>query len=156
MPRLKEELQFPDRSNTSTIAPLTGLSLINENGVLKILHADGTKETVKTSDDLDETFHYSNYYTKEEVQQILTNLGAGVQVKICESDPTNSIPDAEDMNKIFLVPATINGVLGYKEYLYVNNTWEEVGNTDLSGYLTTTEFNRQKEEGLAKFRDWEV
>ena len=46
MPKLKEELQFT--SLDSIIRPKEGVSLYYKNGVMKLLHANGTEESIFT------------------------------------------------------------------------------------------------------------
>lgn len=46
MPKIKEEIQLPSLENV--IKPKEGISLYNNNGKLKILHSNGTSETVYT------------------------------------------------------------------------------------------------------------
>ena len=77
MPKLTEELQFP--SLNSIVKPKEGFALYNANGVLKILHADGTEKVVATGslDDLDININFDNYYTKAQVDSLFADLGPG-------------------------------------------------------------------------------
>lgn len=54
----------------------------------------------------------------------------------------NVLPETGKVNTIYLVP---DANVGYKEWLYVNNFWEEIGDTniDLSNYYTKTEIDNK-------------
>ena len=144
MPRIKEELQLPSLSNITR--PHDGISLYNDNGALKVLHADGTVETLAVINDQDFEFHNANYYTKSEVDNLLLSSGSGLTVKVVQELPNR--PQSTDEGSLFLVPATN----GYKEYLYINGSWEEVGNQDLSNYVTQSQLSNAASS--VTFKDW--
>lgn len=77
----------------------------------------------------------TNYYLKSEINDMLSNLHT-LDVQVVQQLPTENI----STTTIYLLPhtpATENNY--YDEYIYVNNKWELIGNTqvDFSGYLKT-------------------
>lgn len=94
------------------------------------------KSTVDTSDFL--MIDNSSGGTKK--LQIATLLGAIDKLKkeVVQTLPTQDI----DTNTIYLVPKQTAGTQNvYDEYMYINNAWEIIGDTevDLSGYQTKTD-----------------
>ena len=85
----------------------------------------------------DLTYYYttSNTYTKTEVNTLIGNI-TKVTIQIVEELPQDPSP-----NVIYFVPKSTTGTNnGYDEYIYVNNNWELIGDTevDLSDYATIT------------------
>jgi len=80
----------------------------------------------------------SETYTKAEVNSLIAQI-PGFNVLVVQTLPVSDI----DTHTIYLVPKTGSGSDIYDEYLYINNTWELIGNTavDLSNYYTKTETN---------------
>lgn len=79
----------------------------------------------------------SSYYTKTEVNNLIGDLtSARIEV-------VNQLPSTGEENVIYLVPKSPAGESGniYDEYIYANNNWELIGDTDidLSNYYTSTE-----------------
>ena len=78
----------------------------------------------------------SETYTKTEVEQLIAAIKQG-KFEVVETLPANPDP-----NVIYLVPKdptqTSNA---YDEYVYINNAWEKIGDTDidLSDYVTDEE-----------------
>ena len=77
----------------------------------------------------------SNYYTKSKVDELITNLKAGL-VNVVESLPTTG-----EKGILYLVKTGSESENVYTEYIYVNDAWEKLGTQklDLSGYLTKTD-----------------
>lgn len=71
----------------------------------------------------------TNYYTKGEVDELIGAIETGEFVVV------DTLPPTGEPKNIYLVPKTGGG---YKEYVYVDNAWEEIGDTDidLSDYYT--------------------
>lgn len=71
-------------------------------------------------------------YTKEEVNSLVGQL---VQIQV-----VSSLPQSGQANTIYLVPSGGSKPDVYDEYVWVNNAWELIGNTevDLSNYLQKT------------------
>ena len=92
----------------------------------------------KTVDDLTNYYLKSETYTKQEVNTLIGNIDQ-FKVEVVQTLPTSDI----DEHTIYFVPkaGTVNDV--YDEYLYINNSWELIGNTqvDLTNYYTKTETN---------------
>lgn len=76
-----------------------------------------------------------NYYTKSSVDNLISNLKAGL-VNVVESLPTTG-----ENGKLYLVKTGSESENLYTEYVYVNKAWEKLGiqKLDLSGYLTKTD-----------------
>lgn len=96
------------------------------------------KATVDNSDYL--IVDNSNGGTKK--LQIATLLGSIDKLKkeVVQTLPTQDI----DENTIYLVPKQTAGTQNvYDEYMYINNAWETIGNTevDLTNYQTKTDNN---------------
>lgn len=83
------------------------------------------------------TSHQSlaNYYTKGNVDTLISNLKAGLV------NVVDSLPTAGENGKLYLVKTGTEDKNVYTEYVYVNSAWEKLGTQklDLSGYLTKTD-----------------
>ena len=85
----------------------------------------------------------ANYYLKSETYtqaQVDALIGAisTISIEVVQSLPVHDIKT----NTIYLVPKQTAGTQNvYDEYIYVNNAWELIGDTeiDLSNYVTTTD-----------------
>lgn len=83
-----------------------------------------------------------NYYTKTDVNDLISGLTAGINLTIVEALPTENI----DTNTIYLVLKTeayLNDY--YDEYMYINEHWELIGNTrvDLTNVYTREEIDNK-------------
>lgn len=81
-----------------------------------------------------------NYYTKTEVNDLIG------QVTTISFEVVDVLPQTGEANKIYLVPSTEGQPQnGYDEYIYVNESWEKIGSTDidLSQYATKEYVNQQ-------------
>lgn len=84
----------------------------------------------------------NNYYTKTDVNDLISGLTAGINLQIVETLPTENI----DTNTIYLVLKTkafLNDY--YDEYMYINSRWELIGNTqvDLTNVYTKEEIDNK-------------
>lgn len=79
----------------------------------------------------------SDYYNKAEVEDLLENIETLHLIVVDE------LPENPDEKGIYLVPKDGENPDVYDEYVYVNNQWEKIGDTeiDLSNYVTTDELN---------------
>ena len=74
-----------------------------------------------------------NYYKKSEINDIIGQLST------LSFEVVDSLPETGETNKIYLVPKTQGqSQNGYDEYIFINETWEKIGSTDidLSQYAT--------------------
>lgn len=77
----------------------------------------------------------TNYATKAEVETAIRGAETGLLKRsVVEELPSSNIDD----NTIYMVPNEGSENNAYDEYLFVDNTWEHIGNTevDLTGYAT--------------------
>lgn len=80
-----------------------------------------------------------NYYTKPEVNQLISVIPR-FDIEVVQALPTQDISEST----IYLVPsASQQARNSYDEFIYVSNTWEQIGTTaiDLSNYYTKSETN---------------
>lgn len=81
-----------------------------------------------------------NYYTRAEVNDLIG------QITTISFEVVDVLPQTGETNKIYLVPSTEGQPQnGYDEYIYVNESWEKIGSTDidLSQYATKEYVNQQ-------------
>lgn len=87
-----------------------------------------------------------NYYTKTETytrEEVNALIG---QIATISFEVVDVLPQTGEVNKIYLVPSTEGQPQnGYDEYIYVNESWEKIGSTDidLSQYATIEYVNQQ-------------
>lgn len=86
----------------------------------------------------------TNYYLKSETytKTEVNNLIGAIQQFHYEI--VQELPQTGANNILYLVPKSESQTQNvYDEYVYANNTWEKIGDTeiDLSGYVTTTQLN---------------
>lgn len=86
----------------------------------------------------------TNYYLKSETytQAEVDNLIGAIQQFHYEI--VQELPQTGANNILYLVPKSESQTQNvYDEYVYANNTWEKIGDTeiDLSGYVTTTDLS---------------
>ena len=93
----------------------------------------------KTVDDLTNYYLKSETYTQAEVNTLIGAIST-IDIQVVQTLPTHDI----STSTIYLVPRT-PGEVGniYDEYIYVSNSWELIGSTDidLSNYVTTSDLN---------------
>lgn len=81
-----------------------------------------------------------NYYTRTEVNDLIG------QITTISFEVVGVLPQTGEANKIYLVSSTEGQPQnGYDEYIYVNESWEKIGSTniDLSQYATIEYVNQQ-------------
>ena len=112
------------KANTSDI-PTKVSDLTNDSGFID-----------STVNNLTNYYTKSQTYTKSEINSLISQI-PGFNVVVVQTLPVSDI----DPHTIYLVPKTGSGSDIYDEYIYINNTWELIGNTqaDLSNYYTKTE-----------------
>lgn len=118
---------YNDLNNKPSIPSKTS-DLTNNSGFIT--------DTVNT---LINYYKKSETYTQTEVNELIASI-SNLHFEVVASLPTEDIPT----NVIFLVlrePHTATDI--YNEYIYINNGWELIGNTqiDLSNYVTISDLN---------------
>lgn len=82
------------------------------------------------------------YYTKEETDaKISSAIATADHLKRVVLGDSSSLPGTGDQNTIYMLPREGgSGQDVYDEYMYINNKWEKIGNSqvDLSDYPTTS------------------
>ena len=160
-----EEFPTPYEGNTFYLRPLDGNleeyilyngSLVqiglSQGGVIDAYtkaQADAkfaTKEEIpdvsnfitNTVDNLVNYYLKSDTYSKTEVDGLLS------QIQGSRFEVVAELPQTGEANVIYLLSSSSPSSQDiYDEYIYVNGTWEKIGNTavDLSNYVTTETFN---------------
>ena len=122
LPALQTQVDL--KANASDIPTATS-DLTNDSGFI-----------TKAVNDLTNYYTTSNTYTKTEVNNLIAQINQ-FKIEVVQTLPTQDI----DTHTIYFVAKT--GTTGdvYNEYIYINNTWELIGNTqvDLTNYYTKTE-----------------
>ena len=150
-----------DLTNTGN-DPYATESYVDQNGgKIDVIKVNGTAQTItnkevdltvpiKVSDltndsgFIDNTVNnLTNYYTKSqtytqsEVDDLIAAI-ASLTIEVVQTLPSQDI----STTTIYLVPKSTAGTQNvYDEYIYVNNAWELIGDTevDLSGYWATSD-----------------
>lgn len=136
---------------------------------IEITKKDGTTKSVEINDgengadgiSLEYNWSGTNLGIKREDEQnyqyvnLKGDKGDAGSIKI---EIVNELPQIGDEETIYLVPyqeAETGNI--YKEYIYINNTWEELGNipveVDLSDYYTKSEVNALIPDELSDLAD---
>ena len=136
---------------------------------VEITRKDGTTESVEINDgengadgiSLEYNWSGTNLGIKREDEQnyqyvnLKGDKGDAGSIKI---EIVNELPQIGDEETIYLVPyqeAETGNI--YKEYIYINNTWEELGSipveVDLSDYYTKSEVNALIPDKLSDLAD---
>lgn len=121
-----------------------GAGLAINNGVLSAT-GGGTADSVDWSNvqnkpsKLSEFTNDSGYQTASEVNTLITNAIADIQG--IEYSIVTELPTTGEAGVIYLISNSGSNPNSYDEYLYVNNTFEKIGTTDvdLSGYVKETD-----------------
>lgn len=91
------------------------------------------------TDSLENYYKKSETYTKGEVNNLISGISS-LRVQIVET-----LPETGDTSTIYFVSngQDVTGANIYNEYMYINNAWELIGNTqiDLSNYCTQEQVN---------------
>lgn len=134
---------YNDLSNKPTIPSKTS-NLTNDSGFitsssLPTKVSDLTNDSgfiTNTVNNLTNYYTKTNTYTKSEVDSLISSISS-LDIQIVQTLPTRDI----STSTIYLVPKTASTNDNYDEYIYVNNSWEHIGSTevDLSNYYTKTQ-----------------
>ena len=125
---------YDDLTNKPTIptVPTALSSFTNDAGFI-----------TKTVNNLDNYYKKSETYTKTEVNNLVNGIST-MNVSV-----VNSLPTTGSATTIYLVAKTSSATQNiYDEYLYVNNKWEKIGDTqiDLSGYALSSDIPTKTSE----------
>lgn len=125
---LKEALD--NKANTSDI-PTKVSNLTNDSEFI-----------TKTVDNLTNYYKKSEIYTQEQVNTLISNVNS-FNVEVVQTLPTENI----DTHTIYLVPKEAETNDNYDEYIYINNSWEHIGSTniDLTNYYNKNEIDTKLE-----------
>ncbi|MBQ6628522.1 MAG: tail fiber protein [Methanosphaera sp.] len=113
-------------------------SLIDNTPTIPTKVSDLTNDTgfiTNTVNNLTNYYTTSNTYTKSEVDTLIGAISTlNIQV-------VQSLPSTGSTTTIYLVPKTASTNDAYDEYIYVNNSWEHIGSTevDLSNYYNKSQ-----------------
>lgn len=115
------------KANSSDI-PTKVSDLTNDSGFI-----------TNTANNLTNYYTKTNTYTKSEVDSLIGSVSS-LDIQIVQTLPTQDI----STSTIYLVPKTASTNDNYDEYIYVNNSWEHIGSTevDLSNYYTKTQTDK--------------
>lgn len=110
---------------TSSSLPTKVSDLTNDSGFI-----------TNTVNNLTNYYTKTNTYTKSEVDSLISSVSS-LDIEVVQTLPTQDI----STSTIYLVPKTSSTNDNYDEYIYVNNSWEHIGSTevDLSNYYTKTQ-----------------
>lgn len=91
-----------------------------------------------------DTFVPSNYYTKIETDELISDIG-GLEFVLVDT-----LPEEGQQGKIYLLKKT--GTTDRDEYIWVNDAWELIGDTavDMSNYYTKTETDNRLDTKVDK------
>ena len=112
-------------ANIEINIPTSTSELTNDSGFI-----------TNTVNNLTNYYTKTNTYTKSEVDSLIDSV-ISLDIQIVQTLPTRDI----STSTIYLVPKTASTNDNYDEYIYVNNSWEPIGSTeiDLSNYYTKTQ-----------------
>ena len=113
---------------------INGVTLEGDNSTsdLGINIPDVSNFITKTVDDLVNYYKKSETYTKNEVNSLIGAIST-INILVVQTLPVQDI----STTTIYLVPKSTSKTNDvYDEYIYVSNSWEKIGTTeiDLSGY----------------------
>lgn len=105
------------------------ISITDKEGTTTAEVKDGIDETV---DNLVNYYLKAETYTKDEVQELISAIKS-MQIEVVEN-----LPEVGESNKIYLVPKDGEENDVYNEYVWINNKYELIGNTevDLTNFYT--------------------
>lgn len=92
--------------------------------------------------------HDDRYYTESEVDAKIADAISGVTQ--FDYEVVTELPTTGVKGKIYLIAHAHGTGDAYDEYIWVGSKYEKIGNTDLdlSGYVTTSEFNTRLSHAL--------
>ena len=145
----KIEIKLEDNINVNQVTSLTSL-MIGGSEIPVELQGSKAKLTYNNKDlayvtdiptdyitnsvnDLINYYNKTQTYNKDEVNNLIGSVSGGISFVVVDTLPTTG-----ESNKIYLVPHNHGSTDVYDEYIYVNNNWEKIGNTDidLTNYAT--------------------
>lgn len=137
-------MSLQQRNKTSgileTVAGFTNvdsiLSSTSKNAIMnKTVYNALAQKIEKTVTDLVNYYDTSQVYNKAEIRQLIGAINT-LTIAVVASLPTT---DISATTIYFVGPAT--GTNTYDEYVYVNNTWVKIGDTDidLTNYITSSQ-----------------
>ena len=128
-------------SNKDTLDSITSADINNWNNKANMSDIPDTSNFITNAvNNLINYYLKSEIYTKTEV----TNLISAIEKATFEI--VNELPATGQSNVIYLVPSANPKTQNIKdEYIWLNNAWEQIGNTqvDLTGYATEAWVNTQ-------------
>jgi hypothetical protein len=133
-------ITYPEESSKlASEKYVEGLIEVVENKIpTKISQLTDDSDFIKnTVDNLINYYKKTETYTKDEINTLINNIST-MTMEVVASLPTSNI----STTTIYLVKdSSYNANNIYNEYLYINNNWELVGNTnmDLSNYIRKDE-----------------
>ena len=112
---------------------------LNNNKANKNEIPDVSSFITKTVNDLTNYYLKNETYSRAEVNSLIGQIST-VSIEVVQALPANA-----QTNVIYFVPKTGTTDDVYNEYIYVNDSWELIGNTeiDLTGYATENWVNVQ-------------
>lgn len=136
-------IKYNDKTNNKEIL-LAGISPVDQilNGTSKnaisnkaVYNALAEKIEV-TVENLTNFYNKSQTYNKTEVRALVDAIST-LTIEVVNSLPT------QDISTTTIYFLKQSGTNVYDQYVYVNNAWVKIGDTqiDLSGYMTTAAFN---------------
>jgi len=123
--------------NGSTITPINKIVNIEINVPTSTNELTNDSGFItNTVNNLTNYYTKTNTYTKSEIDSLIGSVSS-LDIQIVQTLPTQDI----STSTIYLVPKTASTNDNYDEYIYVNNSWEHIGSTevDLSNYYTKTQ-----------------
>lgn len=126
---------YNDLSNKPTIPTKTS-DLNNDSGYI-----------TNAVNDLVNYYLKSETYTKQEVNDLISAIST-ITMEIVQT-----LPQTGESNIIYLVPkSTAQTNNYYDEYIYTNNNWEKIGDTeiDLTNYVQNTDYATSSKGGVIK------
>lgn len=120
--------------NTNTDQVLNGSS---KNAIAnKAVYNALADKIEKTVNDLVYYYDKSQVYNKTETRALISTIST-MDIRVVNSLPT------EDISTTTIYFLKQSGSNNYDEYVYVDNAWVKIGDTnvDLTGYMTTTAFD---------------
>ena len=118
-------------SDTDAVLSPTSRNPIQNKAVYDAL----AQKIEKTVADLENYYNTSQTYNKQEVRDLIGSINT-LTIEVVSTLPTT---DISSTTIYFVGPKT--GTNTYDEYVYVNNAWVKIGDTDidLSNYVTSTQ-----------------
>lgn len=111
---------------------------------------DGAWTTISTLAVIkDDIVSKETTYSSEKIEDKLEAISEIIQdLSVLNVEIVDTLPEKGKVKTLYLVPSKTIEKDIYNEYMWINDAWELIGNTDLdlSGYATDEELNKVKEE----------